>query len=64
MKDSRNPTPITRKRTDETPEQIQDQIRQKAYELFEARGSGDGHDLDDWLLAEAEVTQKAKSVAA
>ena len=64
MKDSRTPTLITRTRTDENAEQIQEQIRQRAYELFEARGRGDGHDLDDWLLAETEVTQKAKTIAA
>ncbi len=31
------------------------QIRQRAYELYEARGRQDGHDLDDWLQAEAEI---------
>jgi hypothetical protein len=30
-------------------------IERKAYELFEARGGEDGHDLDDWLQAEAMV---------
>ena len=44
---------------------IQDQIRRRAYELYEQRGRVDGHELDDWLQAEAEVTQKkAKVVAA
>ncbi len=27
-------------------------IAQKAYELYEKRGCGDGRDLDDWLEAE------------
>lgn len=31
-------------------------IREKAYELFERRGKRDGHALDDWLQAEAELT--------
>ena len=35
----------------------QDQIAQLAYRKFEERGRVDGHDLDDWLLAEREVRQ-------
>jgi Protein of unknown function (DUF2934) len=35
-----------------------DQIRLRAFELYEQRGGGDGHELDDWLRAEAEATQK------
>jgi hypothetical protein len=31
-------------------------IAAKAYELFEQRGRVDGHDLDDWLKAEALVS--------
>ena len=30
-------------------------IRQRAYHLFEQRGCEDGHDLEDWLQAEAEI---------
>ena len=30
-------------------------IRQRAHELYEARGREEGHDLDDWLQAEAEI---------
>jgi len=29
-------------------------IQKRAYELYEKRGSAQGHDLDDWLSAEAE----------
>jgi Protein of unknown function (DUF2934) len=32
-------------------------IRQTAYSYYEARGSIDGHDLEDWLKAEAQVSQ-------
>jgi hypothetical protein len=39
------------------PEQIQEQIRQRAHEIYEARGRVHGHDLDDWLIAESEVTR-------
>ncbi len=30
-------------------------IREAAYALFEARGSEPGHELDDWLRAEAQL---------
>jgi hypothetical protein len=52
------------KQTEPTPE-ILEQIRARAHELFEQRGREEGHDLDDWLQAEAEVTQqRAKTKAA
>ena len=31
------------------------EIRQRAYELYEARGCTPGHEHDDWLTAEREV---------
>jgi len=43
----------------ETPEaqqfNLSELIAQRAYELYEERGRGDGEDLNDWLRAEAEV---------
>jgi Protein of unknown function (DUF2934) len=33
---------------------LHEQVQQRAYELFEKRGRTHGHDLDDWLKAEAE----------
>ena len=30
-------------------------IRQRAYQLFEASGRRQGHELDDWLQAEREI---------
>ena len=33
----------------------EEQIRHRAYELYEQRGKVDGHELDDWLQAEAEM---------
>jgi hypothetical protein len=45
--------------------EVQEQIRRRAHELYEQRGRDDGHELDDWLQAESEMTkQKAKTVAA
>jgi hypothetical protein len=40
------------------PQQLEHQIRLRAHELFEARGREDGHDIEDWLQAETEVTEK------
>jgi hypothetical protein len=34
-------------------------IRSRAYSIYEQRGREHGHDLDDWLIAEAEVVGKA-----
>jgi HSP20 family protein len=34
---------------------LADRIRERAYELFCDRGSGDGRDVDDWLTAEREI---------
>jgi len=34
---------------------IEQQIQQRAYELYEQRGRTEGHDLDDWLQAECEI---------
>jgi hypothetical protein len=33
----------------------EEQIRLRAYELYEARGREDGRDVEDWLEAEAEI---------
>ncbi len=37
---------------------VEDEIRRRGYELYEQHGREDGHDLEDWLRAEEEVTQK------
>jgi hypothetical protein len=38
---------------------LEEEIRCRAYELYEQRGRKDGHDVDDWLRAEAEVAHAA-----
>jgi hypothetical protein len=44
---------------------LHEQIRRRAYQLYEQRGRIEGHELGDWLRAESEVTQKkAKAVTA
>lgn len=35
----------------------QDEIRARAYELYQERGGQGNHAIDDWLRAEAEVNQ-------
>ncbi|MGZ4812630.1 MAG: DUF2934 domain-containing protein [Terriglobales bacterium] len=48
----------------ETPD-LEEEIRRRAYELYEERGRENGHDFDDWLRAEEEITnRKARTVAA
>jgi hypothetical protein len=34
-----------------------DEIARLAYHFYEARGQCDGHDVDDWLSAEQELTR-------
>jgi hypothetical protein len=34
-----------------------DQVARLAYRLYEARGRSDGHDIEDWLTAEARLTE-------
>ena len=46
-------------------ETLEDQIRARAYELYEERGKEGGNDLEDWLRAEAELkSSKLRSAAA
>ena len=45
--------------------ELEHQIRLRAYELYEERGRQDGHEEEDWLRAEEEITQKkAGTIAA
>ncbi len=34
---------------------LEQQIRQRAHQLYEARGRQSGHEVEDWLTAEAEI---------
>ncbi len=34
---------------------VEEQIRQRAHELYQARGREGGHEVEDWLKAEAEI---------
>ena len=38
--------------------ELEYQIRLRAYQLYEARGRKDGHELEDWFRAKEELTIK------
>ena len=40
------------------PINLEDEIRRRAYELYEQRGTGSGSEAEDWLTAEREVKQR------
>jgi hypothetical protein len=57
----KQPSTFGRTTAEETSEE---QIRRRAYELYEARGDGNGHDLEDWFEAESEITGRNQRTAA
>ncbi|MGH9543858.1 MAG: DUF2934 domain-containing protein [Terriglobales bacterium] len=58
----KSPTSVASKRQDI---ELDDQIRLRAYELYVARGHQGGHEMEDWLQAEAELTEgKVRPIAA
>jgi hypothetical protein len=36
-------------------------VSRRAYDLFQARGKEHGHDVEDWLVAEAELLDRANT---
>jgi hypothetical protein len=59
--------PHEHKSPDETPTtgisklhefELEYQIRLRAYQLYEAGGKEDGHELEDWFRAKEEITIK------
>ena len=46
------------------PQNVEESIRRRAYELYEKRGKEGGHEVEDWLRAEEEVTKKKIHVVA
>ena len=57
---------LTKKQTakTETDPNREQEIRLRAYTLYEERGREDGHAIDDWLRAEAELSATAQKAAA
>ncbi len=64
MKKSENPAAEVSTSEPAVTSVTEEAIRERAYELYEQRGRLDGHALDDWLAAEAEVQLKIKGAAA
>lgn len=59
-----NPGRQERRQPPESPT-VEEAIRVRAYELFEERGHENGHDQEDWLRAEEEITgKKIRTMAA
>ena len=54
-------TPDIEPQTIKEVQDLTEQIRQRAYELYELRGRADEHELDDWLLAESQLIQKREA---
>jgi hypothetical protein len=44
-------------------QQDEERVRRRGFELYEQRGHEDGHDLDDWLRAEAELSREVARAA-
>jgi Protein of unknown function (DUF2934) len=40
------------------PINVEEEIRRRAYELYQQRGAKPGHEREDWLAAEREVKQR------
>ncbi len=48
----------TEPRKNVVPINLEDEIRRRAYELYQQRGTGAGSEAEDWLTAEREVMQR------
>ena len=46
------------------PINLEDEIRRRAYELYQQRGSRAGSEAEDWLTAESEVRQRYRQQSA
>lgn len=43
---------------------LEPEIRRRAYELYELRGREGGHEMEDWLRAEEDVTRNLRRKSA
>ena len=57
-------TPPKKTVTPAVPQDSQELIRLRAYQLYEDRGREDGHADEDWLRAETEILSTGKENAA
>jgi hypothetical protein len=66
------PSPESRKlgvvknepRKNVVPINLEDEIRRRAYEIYQQRGAGSGSEAEDWLTAEREVRQRYRQQSA
>lgn len=55
--------PKTKKTTTKknSSQNLEEDVRKRAYEISQERGKGDGDELSDWLKAEKEIKAKKKT---
>jgi hypothetical protein len=53
-----------KRETLKSPLEVEEAVRRRAYEFYEQRGYVDGHDVEDWLIAEQEVRGTLRQRAA
>jgi hypothetical protein len=46
------------------PSPTHEEVKYRAYEIYLSRGATDGHDLEDWLQAERDLSQAPAGVQA
>ena len=56
IKELKKPAPEVRKNI--FPINLDEEIRRRAYELWEQRGHEPGHETEHWLLAETEILSR------
>jgi len=44
--------------TEKSPHPTREEVELRAYQIYIERGCPDGHDVDDWLQAEHELSEK------
>ena len=59
-----NASPEARKHTLPIPINVEEEIRRRAYELYEQRGCTPGHEHEDWFVAEREVLARYQQQSA
>jgi len=65
MTTPKKPTESTEQHKDVLQPELEEMIRRRAYEIYQARGSEDGHEMDHWLEAEKEIrAEQSPSMAA
>jgi len=57
-------TAKTDSRKNLVPINLEDEIRRRAYEIYEQRGASSGNEADDWFTAEREVRQRYRQQSA